>query len=92
MNDILKTLYYVELEENENLGLHEDNEFRKQTLTAYEKLFRSLSDEQKSLFFVYEEKHNAEQCHREQTLYGYAFKSAFRLAQELLIKNENPVG
>ena len=92
MDDILKTLYYVALEENENLFQHEDNDLCRQVLTAYENLFRSLSDEQKALFFVYEEKHNTEQCHREQTLYGYAFKSAFHLAQELLIKNENPVG
>lgn len=84
MDDILKILYCIELEENENLSLREDNDLRKQTLTAYEYLFHTLSDEQKALFFAYEEKHNAAQCEHERKIYDCAFKTAFRLALSIL--------
>ena len=79
MDDILKTLYYVELEETPILSQsHETNH------SAYENLLSALSDAQKALFFAYEEKNNAENCEYGAEIYRCGFQSGFRLAQELL--------
>ncbi len=84
MDDILTTLYYTELEESEN---RVDKTLSEQSLSAYQALLGNLSDEQKSLFFVYEEKHNAANSDHERAVYCRAFKTAFRLAFDIL-KNE----
>ena len=81
MDDILTTLYYTELEESEN---RVDNALSEQSLTAYQTLLGNLSDEQKTLFFVYEEKHNAANSDHERAVYCQAFKTAFRLAFDIL--------
>ena len=82
MDDILKTLYYVELEETQILS--QDRETN--SSTAYEDLLRTLSDEQKALFFIYEAENNAENCDYGRLVYRHGFQTGFRLAQELLCK------
>ena len=86
MDDILKTLYYTELEENEELLLHEKGDAHNSVLLAYQNLLSTLSNKQKALFFVYEAKNNAANCEYEHIVYRTAFKTAFRLAQELFFK------
>ena len=82
MNDILKTLYYVELEENEILSQNREMK----SGTAYDTLLRTLSDEHKALFFAYEAENNAANCDYGRLVYRCAFQSGFRLAQELISK------
>ncbi len=82
MDDILKTLYYVELEETQILSQNRETNSR----SAYEDLLRTLSDEQKALFFVYEAENNAVCCEYGCIVYRTAFKTGFRLAQELFSK------
>ena len=82
MDDILKTLYHVELEETKSLSQNRETN----SCSACENLLRALSDKQKALFFVYEAEHNAVCCEYEHIVYRAAFKTGFRLAQELLSK------
>lgn len=82
MDDILKTLYYVELEETQILSQDRDTK----SGTTYENLLRTLSDEQKALFFIYEAENNAENCDYGRLVYRHGFQTGFRLAQELLCK------
>ncbi len=80
MNDILTTLYYVELEETEILS----QKSKTKSGTAYDTLLRTLSDEQKALFFAYEAENNALNCDYGRLVYRCAFQSAFRLAFDIL--------
>ena len=80
MNDILKTLYYVELEENEILSQNREMK----SGSAYDNLLHALSDEQKTLFFAYEAENNAANCDYGRLVYRCAFQSAFRLAFDIL--------
>ncbi len=84
MKDILKMLYYTELEENEELLLHKKGDAHNSVLLAYQNLLSTLSDKQKALFFVYEEKNNAMQCDFDAEVYRLAFKTAFRFALDIL--------
>ena len=80
MDDILKTLYYTELEDTEILSKN----YKTKGGSAYENLLRALSDEQKTLFFIYEAENNAEHCDYGRLVYRTAFKTAFRLAMDIL--------
>ena len=82
MDDVLKTLYYAELEETPILSQSRETK----RISAYEKLLCALSDEQKALFFIYEAENNAAHCDYGRLVYRTAFKTGFRLAQELLSK------
>ena len=82
MDDVLKTLYYAELEETPILSQNREMK----SGSAYEKLLCSLSDEQKVLFFIYEAENNAENCDYGRLVYRHGFQTGFRLAQELFSK------
>ena len=85
MKDILKKMYYGNLNESERplKGLYQSEEFKKMN-ECYEKLMKSLTKEQKDLFEEYYESNLGVECMEKECLYENAVKTGICIGLEMM--------
>ena len=83
MKDFFKELYYIEEETNCPQLSEGQQKIYENEHKAYESFFNLLTDEQKSLFLVYQNLRDSNACEEKEALYRRAFLSGFSFAQEI---------